>query len=446
MPEKQNIEWKQSWRDEYLKWISGFANASGGTIFIGKNDNGTVVGVNNSKKLMDELPNKVRDTLGVLCEINLYSEAGKDFIEILIDPSPSPISYKGKFYLRSGSTNQLLNGQSLTNFLLKKAGKKWDEIIEPKASFIDIDTNAVEVFRQSSLKIGRLPYLKDEVNPEKILRKLKLIDENNNYTRAAVILFGKDPLQFNGSAYLKIGKFGDTSSELLAQDIIEGNAFELADKTIEILDKKYFLRKVGYEGLKRVEVSEYPYDAIREVLFNAIVHRVYEVNPISVRIYEDRLEIWNIGKLPIQLTLEDLKKKHESFPRNNLLADVFYKGGHIEAWGRGTLKVIEECQKHGLLEPLIEEKNGGVSVTIFKDIYNNKYFSRLALNDRQKKAIQYVKEQGEITNAAYRDQYGITDRTALRDIEELVELNIFKKEGAGRATKYLIDVSGYKGR
>lgn len=193
-------------------------------------------------------------------------------------------------------------------------------------------------------------------------------------------------------------------------------------------------------------MPEYPYDAIREVLFNAIVHRVYETTPITVRIYEDRIEIWNIGELPQQLTPEALKVKHDSFPRNKLLADVFYKGGHIEAWGRGTIKVIEECEKHGLLEPLIEERNGGVSVTIFKDIYNEKYLSHLDINERQNKAVQYVKKNGKITNAVYREVYEITDRTALRDIEELVDLKILKKEGAGRSTKYLIDVSGYKGR
>lgn len=158
MPEQQNIEWKQSWRDEYIKWVSGFANADGGTIFIGKNDTGDVVGLSSYKKLLDELPNKIRDTTGILCEINLHEESGKFFIEILIDPSTSPISYRGKFYLRSGSTNQLLNGQALTNFLLKKSGKDWDEVIEPNASFDDINVGAIEVFRQSALKTGRLPF------------------------------------------------------------------------------------------------------------------------------------------------------------------------------------------------------------------------------------------------------------------------------------------------
>ena len=123
MPEQQNIEWKQSWRDEYLQWVSGFANANGGAIYIGKNDSGEVVGVSNYKNLLDELPNKIRDTTGIVCEINLHEEDGKFFIEILVDTFSSPVSYRGKFYLRSGSTNQLLNGSALEDFILKKGSR-----------------------------------------------------------------------------------------------------------------------------------------------------------------------------------------------------------------------------------------------------------------------------------------------------------------------------------
>ena len=120
MPEQQNIEWKQSWRDEYLQWISGFANSNGGVLYIGKDDIGNVVGVDKYKKLMDELPNKIKDTTGIVCDVNLHEENDNYFIEIAVESFSSPVSYKGKFYLRSGSTNQLLNSTALEDFLLKK--------------------------------------------------------------------------------------------------------------------------------------------------------------------------------------------------------------------------------------------------------------------------------------------------------------------------------------
>ncbi|SNZ01189.1 ATP-binding protein [Flagellimonas pacifica] len=443
MPEQQNIEWKQSWRDEYLQWVSGFANADGGAIYIGKNDNGDVVGLSNYKKLLDELPNKIRDTTGIVCQVNLLDEDGKFFIEILVDPFSSPVSYRGKFYLRSGSTNQLLNGASLEDFILKKGNLSWDEVTVPNATMDDIDLNAIESFKNSTIKTGRIPSIKESTTDDFILKNLGLIDDNGTLNRAAILLFGKEPTKYFTSAYLKIGKFGDSPTELLSQDVIESNAFELADATIEVLNNKYIVRDISYDGLQRIETPEYPFEALREALFNAIVHRSYQVTPITIRIYDDRIAIWNIGELPEQLSAEDLKKEHGSYPRNKLLANAFYKGGHIESWGRGTLKIIEECKKHGLVEPLIHEHGGGLSVTIFKDIYNEKYLSKLDLNDRQKIAIKAVKKAGHITNLEYRALFDITDRTVLRDVDELIKLSIFKKEGEGRATKYVIDISGY---
>ena len=120
MPEKQNIEWKESWRDDYLQWISGFANTEGGKLYIGINDNGDVIGLSNYAKLMEDLPNKIRNLLGITCDVNLIEGSNKHYIEIVVEPHQTGISYRGKFYKRSGSTTQLLFGTSLERLLLKK--------------------------------------------------------------------------------------------------------------------------------------------------------------------------------------------------------------------------------------------------------------------------------------------------------------------------------------
>ena len=101
--ESQNIEYKQSWRDEYLKWICGFANAQGGTIFIGVNDDGTVCGIDNAKCLMEDIPNKVRDVLGIIVDVNLHELDGLQYLEIVTDAYPYPVNYKGEYHYRSGS-------------------------------------------------------------------------------------------------------------------------------------------------------------------------------------------------------------------------------------------------------------------------------------------------------------------------------------------------------
>jgi ATP-dependent DNA helicase RecG len=434
--EKQNIEWKESWRDDYLKTICAFANTEGGSLFIGRDDTGRVVGLGNSKKLLEDLPNKIRDLLGLVCEVKLQKQDGVDFIEIVVERFSVPISFRGKYYVRSGSTTQLLSGNSLNDFLLKKTGQDWDEVIEPRASIEDIDPSAIEAFRERAKVAGRLPFIGEESSDQKILRNLRLLSDDGQLKRAALLLFGKDPRKFFMSAYLKVGKFGESGSDLLAQDTVESNAFELADKAMEILDQKYLLKTIEYHGLNRVETPEYPYEAIREVLLNAIVHRLYETSAISVKVYNDRLVIWNIGELPNQLSLDDLKHEHDSYPRNHLLAEVFYKGGYIESWGRGTIKVLEECEKHGLPEPLIEERGGGVSVTFYKEFAIEVLVAGLSLNGRQEKALIYIDRHGFITNSVYQDLTDVSRRTALRDLDDLVDNGVFIKEGEGKATRY----------
>ena len=443
MQENQNIEWKEIWKDEYLKWICGFANANGGNIFIGKNDKGEIIGLKNSKKLLEDLPNKMQNHLGILCDVILHQENEKQYIEIVVRPYEVPISYQGKYYYRSGSTKQELKGNALNEFLLKKAGKTWDDIIEPKATIEDIDLKAIETFKKSAFNSKRMPYIKDEQNINVIFDNLLLL-ENNQLKRAAVLLFGKNPSRFYINAFVKIGRFGKTSDELLFQEIVEGNIFELADKTLDVLDKKFLIAKISYDGLHRVEKWEYPYKAIRETIINAIVHRDYMGAPIQISVYDDKIIVWNEGSLPENLTIEDLKTQHSSRPHNPILASAFFKGGLIEAWGRGTVKIINECKNAGLPEPIIENVFGGIQVTIFKNRLDKTKLIELGLNDRQIKAIEYLKENKKITNSEYQKLNSVSKATATRDLTELFDkYKLIEKKGeTGIGTYY--ELKGFK--
>ena len=146
MNENQNIEFKQTWRDEYLKWICGFANASGGKIYIGVDDTGVAIGVLNAQKLMEDIPNKIVNYLGIVTDVNLLESEGKKYIEIIVAPSSVPISYKGIYYYRSGSTKQELKGNALHQFLLKRIGRTWDDLPCENATWQDIDQDAVAYF------------------------------------------------------------------------------------------------------------------------------------------------------------------------------------------------------------------------------------------------------------------------------------------------------------
>ena len=156
MPESQNTEYKQNWRDEYLKWICGFANASGGKLYIGMDNNGKVLGIDNHYELLEQLPNKFRDILGVFAEVNLQIVNNKHFIEIIVPRYDVPISLRGKYYVRTGSTLQELKGPGLNDFILKRTGKTWDNIPEQRASVKDIDKTIIQQFLKDAKESKRI--------------------------------------------------------------------------------------------------------------------------------------------------------------------------------------------------------------------------------------------------------------------------------------------------
>jgi ATP-dependent DNA helicase RecG len=359
MKETQHIEWKESWRDEYLKWISGFANAEGGVLVIGKDDAGKVVGIADAKKLLVDLPNKVQSVLGILVAVNLRKSGGKEYIEIVVDPYPYPVSYKGEYHVRSGSTKQELKGAALDQFLLKKQGRHWDEVPVPRTFVRDLDTKVLAWFRVQARKSKRLTA--DIVNESNtaLLDKLHLVD-GRNLKRAAVLLFHPDPERFVSGAYIKIGYF-DNNVDLRYQDEVHGDLFAQGSQTIEILTKKYLKALISYEGVQRIETYPVPDAALREALLNAIVHKDYaSAIPLQISVYPDKLMIWNPGRLPSDWTVKKLLTKHASRPFNPGVASAFFRAGLIESWGRGVEKMVAACTDAGVPGPTFRAEEGGL--------------------------------------------------------------------------------------
>ena len=439
MPETQNIEYKQSWRDEYLKWICGFANANGGSIFIGKDDNGNVVGVTDAKRLLEEIPNKVRAVLGILADVNLHTTAQGDIIEIIVEGYPYPVNYKGQYHYRSGSTKQELKGTALDKFLLQKKGKRWDGVPVPKVSVKDLKQDSFEFFRKRAFKSQRIEEdILTDTN-ELLIENLQL-KENEFLKRAAILLFHSNPENFVTGAYIKIGYF-ETDDDLKFQNEIHGNLFEQIEKAMDLLFTKYIKAAISYEGINRVETYEYPRDAVREALLNAIAHKDYSGGvPIQISVYSDKIIIWNEGHLPENWTVKNLLEKHASRPYNPDIANTLFRSGYIESWGRGTIKIIRECKQAGIPEPIFSYDSSDISVEFRKDIYNEKHLKTLNLSDRQVKAILFVREKGKITNSDYQILNYVSKATATRDLTELTETHkILKRTGdIGVGTNYVL--------
>ena len=203
---------------------------------------------------------------------------------------------------------------------------------------------------------------------------------------------------------------------------------------MELLLTKYTKALISYKGLSRIETYEYPEDALREALLNAVSHKDYAgCTPIQISVYSDKIMIWNIGQLPENWTVDMLQQKHSSIPYNPDIANAFFRSGYVEAWGRGIEKINELCIKAGLPLPIISYNHSGCWVEFRKAVD----LSNLGLNERQIDALSYFKGKGEITSSEYAKKYNVSDRTARRDLSELVEDKLLKNEGDTNHSKYI---------
>jgi ATP-dependent DNA helicase RecG len=430
--ENQNKEFKQAWNDNCLKTICAFANTGGGKLYIGIDDEGKPVGVKNAARYLDDIPNKTKDILGITPDVSIKKKAGKDIIEVSVAPSSAPISYHGRFFTRSGSSSIEIKGHELVELLMQKSGRSWDGFIEEGATLKDIDTSAINKFRKLAVK--KIPQIAGEKSVQAILQKLNLL-EKGKLRRAAVLLFGKNPKKFHITAYIKIGKFV-SATDLISTDDIEGNLFDQVDKAIDMLRVKYLLSNITYEGIYRKDNMEYPEEALREAIINAVIHRNYMGAHTQLRIDPDSLNLWNEGGLPPGINVSDLKKWHLSRPRNELLADVFFKAGMIEAWGRGTVKIVDECKKAGLPEPEFREEFGGLSVHFIKADKSqekvqvgaqSKAHSR-AQSEAQSERILIILSRSEASASELLSELGLKSKTGYlkRGIKRLMDENLME--------------------
>ena len=434
MREEQDIEFKKEWRNEHLKTIAGFANTEDGVMFIGVDDNGRTVALSNIKKLLEDIPNTIRNKLQITPSVKIEEKDDREVIKITVNSSDFPVFLDGKINIRSGSTTQELKGSELTNFLLEKTGKTWDSLTVD-ATFDDLDLETFEYFK--GLAIDRLPEIKN-ASYKKIFRNLELITNDEKLTRALILLFGKKPQTFFITAQGRVGRF-KTPTEILDTVIADGNLFKQLDTLMNAI-KKHLNVRFEIKGIERKDVWDYPLEALREAVINALIHKDYlNTAEIQIKVYDDRLWIWNPGKLPKQLTIESLKTEHSSFPKNPLIASVFYYAGFIERWGSGTKRMIDLCKVQGLPEPEFKEEFYGISVHFHKDIYTEKYLREFGFNERQIKAVMYVKEKGKITNKEYKELNGVIKKTASRDLGVLTDKHILGKVGStGKGTYYIM--------
>src|SRR5574344_2029149 len=355
--ESQTVEFKQIWKDEYLKTICAFANSEGGILYIGLNDDAVILGVENIEELIELLPNKINNRLGLVVDIILKNSNNKNYLEVKVNKTYAPISYNGKFYIRSGSNHIELNGVNLTNFLLKKYGKTWDDVIEERFTLDEIDLNTIERFKK--LAKDRVPDIVNEDNIEELLRKLNLYEGN----------------------YLK-----------------------------------------------------------REAIINALIDRDYtNTSNLQIRVYDDKLVLYNGATLNPEVPIEKFDKPHQSKPFNPTMASVFYKCGFIENWGKGTINIINECLEYGLPKPTFEYGWEALRTTFYKRVENEIIDGgiNVGVNVGVNEIHEYIKQNQPIRAKAISNHFPqITQRTIERYIKQLKDENKIEFRGIPKTGGY----------
>ena len=388
-------------------------------MYIGIDDLGTILGIADVKKLAEDLPNKVKDILGVLIDVNIKNDSDKEYLEIITDAYPYPVNYKGKYYYRSGATNQELKGAALDKFLLGKQGLKWDGTPEPYSKEADLSDLAFKLFKDRASETQRFDEDVQGDSPHELLEKLNLVDLNGYLKKAAVLLFHPKPEKIFTGATIKIGFF-NTDDDLAYQDEVRGSLFEQVDKVMDLLVSKYLKAQISYEGLQRKETFPVPVGALREAVLNAIIHKDYSSGiPIQISVYDDKLIIWNEGELPENWTVAKLKVKHPSRPYNPDIANAFFRSGLIESWGRGTIKIFNETKAAKIPVPIFRYEDNGFYV-----IFN---FVEVSV---QQQVLDLIKEDPKITIAEMGNNLDPPIRTMNRILTGLKDEKIIKRSGS----------------
>jgi len=427
--ESITLEYKEKVVDRVFETLSAFSNTNGGSLILGVTDNKEVVGIDLSNGKQEAIINKTIDLLGIQPEIKVLTQDDKKIMVITVQKFSNPIPFKGKYYKRVGNTTREMHREELKKMLLKEVS--WDNLTGDY-SIDEIDEETVRHFIKLANSKKRIPIVDEDESVESILERLDLIIDGK-LTNASILLFGKNPQKYFISATIRVGAFKDnTGVTIIGDKLIKGNLFKQAIDGEEALKFYNNVRYVISGKLQRDEYWDYPLEAVREALLNALIHRDYfdSSAEIQAKVFKDSLWIYNSGGLAGGLTLEQIKGKHPSRSRNKLIMNIFYLSGMVERFGSGIGRIIECCREALLPEPEFKEEFSGFSV------YFKKEFT--SLNERQKKAVVYIREHGSINNSKYQDLTKTTRETSKRDLTKMVELGVLEKEGEGKATKYVL--------
>ena len=434
--------------------LCAFMNATGGQVLIGVASDGKILGQEIADKTFQDLAQVLRrfdpPVPYQIERVQLDVSHTREVLVLSAAPSPDslPCTYDGRPYQRVGTTTSVMPQEVYQRLLLERthSTKRWEN--HPAAiTTDDLDLDEIRRTVSAGIAAGRLSADTSLSDVEDILERLGL-RVRGSLVNAAVVVFGRKFLPDYPQCQLRMARFRGTSkTEFLDQQQTHGHALSLLAQAMQFLTRHLPVAgRVEAGVFERVDEPLFPPIALREALVNAFCHRDYAQagGAVSLGIYDDRLEIWSSGSLPFNVTVEDLKRDHLSRPRNPLIAEIFYRRGLVERWGRGTQKIVELCVQAGHPEPLFLEEGAAVGVRFLPSGYVPPLRVGHDLTDRQRQILQALAGKRSEAFARIRAevQPDIPERTLRDDLIHLKRLGLIDSRGHGRGAVWLLTAIG----
>ncbi len=428
--ESAQLEYKRTLADDtkIIETIAAMATIGGGTILVGVRDDGTPVGVSLGSGARERFVQRVMAAIDpkIYLDIDEPVTEGLPLLRIRVPPGDGPHLARGRAFYRSGPAPIALSRDEYERRLLARLRESggFERLPDSGSSLEDIDRSAVESFVARAQPRGVVA----AADPVEILHRLRLV-ARDHLTTAGQLLFGRRPQEGFPQATIRARAARGVASDSAA---IEGNLFEQIDRAHAFILRNLRTRSLR-EGITRADVPELPPAAVREIIANAVAHRDYRSTaPTQLTLDDDALVVWNPGHLPPPLTAAKLRERHPSVPPNPLLARALFLAGYIEEWGTGTNRVVAAMAANQNPEPLFEEVDDGLRVTL--PLPGG---LPAALSPRQLEFLTARRRGDRFTTADYAAATGIAKRTALGDLRALADKGLVAPEGRGKAARWV---------
>ena len=439
--EDQNTEFKTEISASVPKTIVAFANTSGGKIYIGVDDEGLVTGVDDIDAVMLKLSGIIHESispdLAMFTECSVICEKNKNIVVLTVSSGTrKPYYIKGKgirpegVYIRQGAASLPASESHILEMIKKTAGDNFEEerSIEQNLSF----DYCKHIFDDRGIKFGKSQQL-----------SLGIIGEDGMYNNLGLLLSDQCP------SVIKLARFSGIRRNVFKDRAeLTGSILKQLEEAYKFLDDVNML-KAETKGLYRIEQNDYPKEAIREALLNAVVHREYSLSaPTLISVFEDRIEIVTVGGLIGGLSLKDISLG-VSMLRNRRLGEIFYRLKLIEAYGTGIPKIYETYEGNSEKPEIIVSDNAFKIVLPNMNAANddlnanddmlrdeNAEYNSCDINEREKKILSLFDEKKYIVRSDVESGTGCSQATAILELRELLKKGLLLKVGAGKDTKY----------